>query len=250
MTTYAWFVRGEPHARLCRMSVASVRKHDPAARCFVYTDEQFPVAWQSEVNIAAGLIYLPRSSSIMMANIEAQLCALYQSLCRDPDEMVVFLDTDTLLLRPLPAGGDMTITWRDHVGMRDEEKIEGVAGVMPYNYGVMAASPTLWSIDAFMYLRERIRKLQKPYQDWYGNQMALAELAGPRPESGATNEVRRIPWMLSDKGREGTITKLPCDPWNYTPQGPDEDVSAKGVLHFKGGARPLMEGYAQRLGVA
>ena len=92
------------------------------------------------------------------------------------------------------------------------------------------------------------------YQEWYGNQLALAELCGPRPEAGEPNEyrldTRRIPWMLTNHGDSVRIAKIPAEKYNYTPQRIGEDLAGKAVLHFKGPARALMESYAKRLGLS
>jgi hypothetical protein len=242
MTTYVYFVRGSKHVALCRTSIESVRKADPNARVMVMTDEDSP-AW----SIEGMLYYLPSGMPIMLANLEAQVSALHLA---QKDEPIVFLDSDILLLKPLPRLGTLTITWRDHVGLVDEEKVEGVAAQMPYNYGVIVAENCRLSMEAFMFMRERIRRMHSRHQLWYGNQLALAELAGPRPNDGVEVVDRRIPWMLTNQGESIRIAKIPGTIYNYTPAKLGEDISDKYALHFKGGARAMMESYAQRLGLS
>jgi hypothetical protein len=88
------------------------------------------------------------------------------------------------------------------------------------------------------------------YQSWYGNQLAVAELAGRRPSRHHSERViRRIPWKLTCPGKEISIDKLPCEQFNYTPQIVGEDVSSRYVLHFKGHKRHLMKFYAKTLGL-
>ena len=240
--TYVYFVRGAQHAALCRTSIESVRRVDPQAVIWVMTDEDHATkGWHID-----GCAYIQPGLPIMLANLEAQVAALF--LCR-PEEPIVFLDTDILLLQKLPALSDLTITWRDHVGMKDEEKIEGVAGQMPYNYGVMIAQHSAATVEAFIWMRERIRKMSKQYQHWYGNQLALAELAGPRPDKGTMTSLRKIPWLITSAGKSISISRVPAEHYNYTPQRVGEDISNKFALHFKGGARALMESYAARLGL-
>lgn len=186
----------------------------------------------------------------MMANVEAQIAALSFAA---PDEPVVFLDADILVQQPLGKfhQGDITITWRDHVGKDDDgEKVEGVASQMPYNYGVMMFTPGIGTVEALIFMRERIRQMHAGYKNWYGNQLALVELAGPRPTFDRSTDFRRIPWAPGQYGRQLSIQKLPCDLFNYTPQSIDDRIGMKAALHFKGKARELMQPFAEKLGVA
>ncbi len=120
---------------------------------------------------------------------------------------------------------------------------------MPYNYGVVITRPGLKSFEAMIWLRERIRKMHGNHQKWYGNQLAVNELAGGRPQSGMQIVERRIPWKLTQLGKPIQVAKLPCETHNYTPQSVDEDYSSKYVLHFKGAKRHLMKLYALRMGL-
>jgi hypothetical protein len=245
MATYFWFVRGAEHAAMCRQSIASVRKVDTWARCFVVTDEP-----QHDWDVGVGVYKIEPGRPIMLANLEAQVVALGVAI---PNEPVVFLDTDVLLVRPLPMSrADLLVTWRDHVGVIDDEKIEGVAAQMPYNYGVMVAEPNARVLEAFIWMRERVRKMHSGYKQWYGNQLALAELCGPKPADGEPAITHRsIPWSVSSVPGYGiSVARVPCDIYNYTPQAADEDISSKVALHFKGKRRELMPHYAERLGVA
>lgn len=251
MNTYSYFVRGAKHAAMCRTSLASVQKADPEARFIVMTDEPNR-SW--DVPTASVRTFEP-GMPIMLANLEAQCRALAMV---DAGESVTFLDTDILLLEPLPviAGdipgiedADLSITWRDHALVGDGgEKVEAVAGTMPYNYGVMRAISCYRTMEAFIWLRERIRKMQDTSKSWYGNQLALAELAGPRPTEGMRIENRHIPWLLTSSGNTIRIAKLPGERWNWTPSKVGERLhGVRSVLHFKGRARGLMESYAKRL---
>lgn len=242
MKTYAWFVRGERHAAMAQTSIASVRKaENGGVRCVVVTDEVSP-SWN--LFTKAQIVKIPSGMPIMLANLQAQIDVL---MGMPNSEQFVFLDTDIILQRPIPSLGDLTITWRDHVGVRDDEKIEGVAGQMPYNYGVIAARKTEAAIESFIFMRERIRRMHSQHREWYGNQLALVELAGQPPKEGLKIDRRTIPWMLTSHGREVDIAKIPCDTWNYTPESITEDVSNRGALHFKGHSRHLMEGFAKKL---
>lgn len=239
--SYVWFVRGAEHAAMCATSIESVLKADKHAKVYVFTDEQHP-SW----TVPAALMRIDPGMPIMLANLEAQVCARAAF-----HETLYFLDTDTILLRPfdIPVC-DIAFTWRDHIGTDEEgEKVEGIADRMPYNYGVVVADDTIGAMESLIWMRERIRSMHNGYQQWYGNQMAAFELAGRRPDSGTVVDRKRIPWKLTNLGRELAIAKLPCETHNYTPQSAGEDVSGKFVLHFKGKKRWLMSKYAKALGL-
>jgi hypothetical protein len=245
LNTYAYFVRGAKHAALCRTSMESVKKADPKALFVVATDDStrdWAVPGAAIHEFAPGM-------PIMLANLEAQ-CSILASNLQCP---IVFLDTDILMLEPLPAtpGADITITWRDHALVDDAgAKVEAVAGVMPYNYGVIRANPTYPAIEAFIWMRERVRRMGEQHQKWYGNQLALAQLAGPRPDTGMHLDTRHIPWLLTRAGNPVRIAKLPGERWNWTPSQVGQRIHGlHSILHFKGRSRPLMESYAKKLDV-
>jgi hypothetical protein len=193
-------------------------------------------------------MYIGPGRPIMVANIEAQLTAMIEG----EDDDYTFLDTDILLLKPIPSVGSLTVTWRDHVAVGDEgEKIEGIAAAMPYNYGVIRVKRCKATIEAFIWLRERVRLMHPQQQKWYGNQLAMAELAGPRPKIlGTQIDMRRIPWQLASPSTALSVGKIPCELYNYTPAVADSKLTeVVHALHFKGKSRHLMEGYAKALGL-
>lgn len=243
-TVYCFFVRGEKHAAMCRTAIQSIRAVDVLSGILVMTDEESPT-W----DVDAQVIKIPPGMPIMLANIEAQVAALIACHSQYPNQetRVMFLDTDILLLKPFTTDADILVTWRDSVGEADGEKVEGVAGRMPYNYGVIIARADRPAIEAFIWLRERVRKMHDGHKKWYGNQLALAELCGPRPTEGTRTDERTIPWMLTESGMTLTVEKVPCERYNWTPQRAGEYMEGKYVAHFKGGARALMESYAQRV---
>jgi len=240
MTTYAWFVRGERHAALARISMQAVKKADKSARLIVATDEVgLSVPGAEMVRFEPGL-------PLMVANIEAQLAVMWSH--RTP---IVFLDTDVLFLKPFPEQWEqgLTVTWRNTVGGEIDDVKGGVADVMPYNYGVMGVLPGPRVIEAFLWMRERVRRMAPSLQLWWGNQIALAALAGPRPESGIGADVRPIPWSLTEENPTVNVTKLPGEIWNWTPRTADEDLTSRGAVHFKGHTRGWMQGAAESLGL-
>jgi hypothetical protein len=245
---YVYFVRGAVHAALCQVSMASVRRVDPEAIIEIYTDE--PDGPHLDGCLGARVHLMPGGMPIMLANLEAQAAAMYDTpLC----DQVAFLDTDVLVLKPLAFLNptfDLAVTWRDHalVG-EDGEKITAVAATMPYNYGVILARGGFVATECFIWLRERVRRMSAELQKWYGNQVALCTLAGAPPKSGFYLDHRLIPWTPTDRGNQVAVLKLPCEEWNYTPQAENEELKDRAVLHFKGGKRALMKPYALGLGL-
>jgi len=238
MTTYAWFVRGEKHAGLAQVSMAAVKRADRSADCVVATDEDgLTVPGARMVRFTAGL-------PLMVANVQAQIEVMHRN-----HVPVVFLDTDVLFLKPFPdqPSEAITVTWRDTVGGKLGDLPGGVADAMPYNYGVIGVLPGPSTIEAFLWLRERVRRLAPNLQQWYGNQVALVGLCGPRPTAGEVIEQREIVWTPSKPGLSVMVRKLPGTTWNYTPRDRDEDLSERGAVHFKGHTRPWMEIVAKRL---
>lgn len=243
MTTYVWFVRGAQHAAMCRTSMEAAYKADKWGRRVVVSDDKETHALDE---YAEGHLTIPAGMPIMVANIEAQLTALIEGA----DDYYVFLDTDVLLLKSIPQVGELTVTWRDHVAVTEEgEKVAGIAGAMPYNYGVMCVKRCKATIEAFMWLRERVRRMHPQQQKWYGNQLAMTELAGPAPKVGTQIDVRRIPWQLANPSTFLSVGKIPCELYNYTPRVAHSEVKNQHALHFKGHSRGLMEGYAKALGL-
>lgn len=243
---YVWFVRGEAHALMCETSIASVRRIDSYADVHIYTDD--PITWP----ISGGGIYhsMEPGAPIMMANLEAQVRSIYDTR---PGEHVMFLDTDVLLLQPPETDlfqFDLAVTWRDHalVG-EDGQKITAIADAQPYNYGVIIATAGFPAVEAFFWMRERVRRMSSSLKQWYGNQVALASLCGPRPESGSQLDVRTIPWSPVLRGNSVRVLKIPCELANYTPQEEGEDTKHRAALHFKGKKRYLMGPYARAMGL-
>jgi hypothetical protein len=243
--SYFWFVRGAKHAAMALTSIASVRKVEKGGvRCFVITDDGPNRDW--DLGKAAQVLYIDPGLPIMLANLEAQVQAMFHVA---HGEQAVFLDTDIILLQQLPNLADLTITWRDHVGVREDEKVEGVAAQMPYNYGVLVARKNDTTIEAFIWMRERIRKMHSQYQQWYGNQLALVELAGHIVLPSAFEWIPSVSrGHLTSKGRQITHRKIPCSiPTTLRLSRSTEDVTQKAALHFKGHSRELMGDFAARV---
>jgi hypothetical protein len=177
--TYVWFVRGAKHAAMALTSIASVRKTEHGGvRCVVVTDEP-KRDW--DLGNAARMLVIDPGQPIMLANLDAQVNALFDVA---HGGQVIFLDTDIILLKQLPCLADLTITWRDHVGIKDDEKVEGVASLMPYNYGVVVARKNDQVVETFIWMRERIRKMHSAVSAVVWQPACTGRARRPQTEGG------------------------------------------------------------------
>lgn len=226
MIDVVYWLCGDSHDDLVELSKESVRRAYPdLVRFYVYRDEQ--------------------KEPKMLANVRCQLQHLMSVPwgCR-----TLFLDADTLVREPLPMfDADMFVTWRDKVNGEESQ----IVALMPYNYGVVGAYNSPSVLEAWMWMYQRICHMADSYQDWYGNQLALAELVGAPAKAGEKTVHARIRWAYEGRSdaKPITVKQLPCEQYNYTPESLDENVSDKYVLHFKGGRKDLMRQYAQRMGL-
>jgi len=219
----AYWVRGADYQELADLSAQSVRKVHPNADIRIITDDG--------------------SRPAMVANLDAQLSVIWKAQRGAP---ILFLDVDTLIRKPFPFGeADLTVTWRDHVGYTNGEKVSGVAELMPFNYGVLGVRAYERTYEAFQWMRAQVLKMSPQHQAWYGNQLALAALVGSHPESGERDSEARARWSLTDTGTLLKVKQLPCEVWNYTPASDSENVREKGLLHFKGNRKDWMAHYAR-----
>lgn len=241
-TTYAFWCRGRHFAELAAKSIESIKRFDRFLidRQFVVMTDDYEL-WVSSDLFAPGVsvIYCKdygQQRPAMVANLDAQIKVLMNVPI---GERVLFLDADTICMQTFPwTDADLHVTWRDQVnGDRDMAKQQ------PYNYGVLGVNVTPATIEAFYWLRARILRMNPERQRWYGNQLALADLLG---QPNGSHE-RRIRWTLEDEGTPLSVCELPCDTWNWTPNGPDESIEGKGIIHCKGDRKDLIEHYAKRV---
>ena len=241
-TDFVYWVRGREYAAMAAKSMASVREiYRGGATFFVYTDDQ-ERDWDLP---GCTIVTMPGERPAMVANLDAQ-CSFLMDRPGHHAPQFLFLDVDTIMLKPFPweDGVDLYVTWRDHVAVKNGEKIPGIASLMPYNYGVVGGKIGPRTVEAFLWLRARILQMAPKEQEWYGNQLALADLCAA-PNRGDGLKIRSISWSMSDfTGTSLIIRTLPCEVWNYTPESDGEDVSDKGILHLKGPRKHLMESYA------
>lgn len=218
-----YWVRGAEYESLAHLSAASIEKVCPKALIEIEHDDG--------------------SRPAMVANLDAQLKALWRASEGEP---VLFLDVDTIVRKPFPFGhADLYVTWRDHVGYSNGEKVSGVSELMPYNYGVLGVTASERTYEAFQWIRAKILKMSPQHQAWYGNQLALASLVGARPNSGEKTVTTKVRWSLTDSRTELTVKQLPCDVWNWTPETDADNVTGKGIIHCKGNRKDLMQHYAR-----
>jgi hypothetical protein len=243
-TVYSYWCRGQSFVELAAKSIASIKRLEPFLadrRFLVVTDdhqeqsEAYREILGPQVEICFDNQFEVKRPA-MVANLDAQLIALHEAR---PGERVLFLDADTLMLKTFPwTSADIHATWRPDVNGDVE-----MARQQPWNYGVLGVNVTPAAIEAFYWLRQRVLKMSAHNQAWYGNQLALMDLLG-QPNGG---QGRRIRWTLADSGTPLSVCELPCDTWNWSPNGPDEDIEGKGIIHCKGNRKDLIEHYAGRI---
>ena len=245
MRKYVYFVRGNKHRDMAIISAQSVAERDPTAARIIITDDSTDLTPCRAQFTQISFAMFDKPLRLMTANV-AVIADMV--LGAEPTDELWFIDPDTLLQKPLvmPPKCDIAATWR--VVLLDVDR-EAVAD-MPYNFGVIGFRGTPAARDAAVWMRERVASFNPGYQDWYGNQMALAALAGPIPSNGVDPIVRRgIPWRPFDEPTTSVnIARLPCDEWNYTPITGDEICDDKRLLHFKGVRRKFMPAYARQRG--
>lgn len=233
-THYVYWIRGASFSELAGMSIDSIRRVDSNSKVHVVTDDTLtPFPHGTDVRHV-----LPTGRPAMVANLDAQIHVLNYLQRGD---RVLFLDADTLMLRPFPwaLAAKLFVTWRKEVNGNREMAI-----LQPYNYGVVGAHVCPEVIEAFYWMRQRILHMSRKNQDWYGNQLALAELVGSPPQDGTADKDVRVNWALGDTGTAITVRQMPCDVFNFSPNEAGEDVSGKSILHLKGDRKDLMAHYA------
>lgn len=120
---------------------------------------------------------------------------------------VIFLDTDVLLTEPIQgvfdSEFDVAMVHRGHQRIA----MDTIVPPMPYNTGFIASrTPTF-----FQRCYSACRAFPDKYKEWFGDQLAVAQVA---PDYNV---------------------RLLADEWNHAPRNPD-DLDAK-VLHYKGAKR-------------
>lgn len=230
MRTYCYWITGEEYARYAELSVQSVRKADPEAAILVVARNEPWLDWWGNRTAVITI----EEGPLMVENLRAQIKAMHH--CQNAEEMV-FLDVDTVMLARFPDfDTDLAVTWRRTI--RDKAGNTAPAGWMPYNYGVLAVKRSAAGFEAMYWMLNRVWSMSAKLQQWYGNQIALRHLVG---ELGDEPQAHRT---VDLHGQRVRVTLLPCSEWNYTPYEPNEDLSGKGILHFKGQMKEAMRDFA------
>lgn len=238
--SYVWWIHGDEFADYAFHSIEAVKKVDPFLvdrRLIVCTDEPDPSWAQKLAPFGSGIeiVTVPSDQPTISARLDAQIAVLMDA---PRNSQVLFLDADALLKKPFPFGDDdLTLTWRKDVNGSEE-----MARHIPYNGGGVGAKASSAGIEAFIWLRARMRRMSRKNQAWNGDQLALADLAGaPRAEERWTTRIR---WTLNDTGTPLNVRALPCSQYNYSPSEIGEDVKDKVIVHLKGGRKDMIEHYA------
>lgn len=135
----------------------------------------------------------------------------------------LFVDTDVIFQKNpevvFKDEFDVALTRRD--GSMYVEKTNLYA-LMPYNSGVMFCRNPRFFADCY----DHCLTLEEGRKHWFGDQLALKVVV----ESG-----------------KYLVKELDCHTWNYAPKSDGEDLSSKGIVHYKGRKR---KHYAAALKVA
>lgn len=124
-------------------------------------------------------------------------------------EPVLIVDTDVLFERDVSHVWDrpFDVALTRRTGPAPDPNGIDLAEVMPYNTGVMfSRSQAFWQRCHAL-----CREFPEEVQRWYGDQYAV-RFAAP----------------------EFAVLELPVDPYNYSPAAPEEDVSQRYIIHYKG----------------
>ena len=230
---------------MCRVSAASVKKVDPTATKIVITEER---SRDWEIPEVEEIISMPGTPWTHLTKISH----LTRFVLTHPDWEILSIDSDTLVLKPFPfPETDLWLTWRRFIKNMKDLSTKGDVGTHTYNGGVWGLRCSRNGHEIMIWMRERLRRMSESNREWWGDQSALYELAGPPPLEGGGSEVHKVRFPIDGviDGDHISIAKIPCEEWNYSPTKKDEDVISKGILHFKGGSREFFPEYAQRLGL-
>lgn len=168
------------------------------------TDEQTPAVCGVD-----RVIRLPWDGRFVMS-YKLKHLMFYREPCMIVDTDVVFKHDVSHVMQK-----DFDVALTKRAGpILDKDGID-VTIRMPYNCGVMfSKEPRFW--------REAHKQcLSFPAQDqtWYGDQKAVKDIA-----------------------HKFDVLELDCEQYNYTPSHPDEDVSKRMVVHYKGNRKEWMYG--------
>ena len=199
----AFLLVGEEQMPLAERMVASVRRVMRTVPIIQMRDEKTP-----EVPGIYASKVIPWNGAHLMTYRLQHLAEM-----RREDMMIV--DTDVIvqqdMRRVFGSPFDVALTKREGP-ILDPQGID-IAKLMPYNTGVMFSKcPAFWR-DCY----EWCSNAPEPIQKWWGDQLAVKTIAPSY-----------------------RVRELPCDIYNYSPNHPDEDISGRAVLHYKGNRKDWM----------
>lgn len=231
------------HHALIRNCFAAIRHAAPAARRVLLTNAATPLP--DDLGADAIIRDPIRPESLM----RDRLAAYRRHLDRLPTGCrgVVFVDPDVVACRSPAIAFDrpfgLGLTWRHR------------PPTMPINGGVLFARATpaaRWLLDRALDCYAAVageprvaaaflRLFGTPLEAWYGDQVALAALAGWR-------RFQRPEVRPKAFGPGATLGLLPCDAFNRTIDG--DEVGGHGdavMVHFKGRSKDAQAGFVRAL---
>ena len=251
--TFACFHLPAPNAgtaktywALFQLMCASVRRIVPDAEIHLLThaEAEIPdsIAATHIFRRAAGETIKESFAHLMRAETQTWREYVSSDSLRGP---TVMMDIDILLQKDPAAlfdgGFDIGLTYTADTTLH------------PFNAGIILIDPTQRKapmLNFFAQLDEFVAGLTPEYQEWYGDQMALAQIVGT--DSAAS-------WRgIVDRETDGIrLRAFPADIWNASLilDADNKPIFAAmpdaGIVHFKGERKGLMLRYATEvLGIA
>lgn len=201
-------------------ALTAIETKAPSARRIILSDE----TTQFSPELSAEILRRPFDPSLLM--YERLLSQLDYLRSRPTGRATIFLDTDVLVNRNpsevFSWNFDIGLTWRkDHSA--------------PFNGGLIFVGPGSRGLAFLLQVQHCYSSLPNHFKAWWGDQFSLAVVAGYDAfRSRTTNGVEVA---------GARIAYLSCEEFNFTPEGPEEDVSGKFFLHFKGPRKYLIPHY-------
>lgn len=214
---------GQKQFDLFRMSV---QRFDKEATFVILTD--FKTQFDNitpDTKIARSEV---NQREIMLERTRRQLAFLEQD---DGNSPIVFADTDMLILAPLQqvfsGSFDVAVTIRKH-------------DKMPINGGLFFVNNRSLG-RGLLFFREVLYRMERELgterREWYGDQLALAEILGSLKYERDIEKIRDF--------TDYSVLLLDSQKYNYSPPGDHPNLfqndSGRFVYHFKGRCRNYME---------
>jgi hypothetical protein len=172
---------------------------------------------------------------LMVEEVDCWQAYFASSMFQGPS---VLIDVDLLIQKDpfglFDGGFDIGLTYTDDPALH------------PFNSGVIFVDPARPARVRryFDLLARRVESYAPEFQEWYGDQMAIAALLDDPDYSTAS------PAIIDQTKDEINYRLWPTEQWNYSlPLGDDnkpifQEAPVPGILHFKGERKALMLRYA------